>query len=778
MSQILPNLWQSVCLSCLLAAATPAVSSNPVAPPDECLPTFITPPQQPPAKTTKPYHLSANELQQPNTHTYNLLGDAKLLAPGRIILAKLLSFNRLTQQAYAFGQVRLIQPDILITAQRLNLNKKNQTALINDALYQLLPSRAYGQANTIDIDRNTQITRLKNATYTTCPLRSKLKRMDGSLYQTAYDHNVAWELSSEKIRFDQKKQRIYGYNTWLHFYHVPIFYTPYFNFSLNDRDSGLLFPTFGVHRSINDNSPNAYWLQPYYFNLAPNYDDTLSLLSMQDRGFLLDNEFRYLNPIHQVTLTVSGSHDQVVARDGLKYYLNDNTIETGKKAADRWRVKLNAQQHWNAHWQSEINWQKVSDYAFYSDYPIDAPLINQSTVPRHAKIRYNQNFFSGQLDGQLVVSDNLRLRKDAAYNYEQKPSFTLSYRQLIADQVQADLLTDITEFQISHPGLNKPEGVRQYFQPRLAYRLAKPYGYLAPQIQLNALQYRLEKHSTGTQNPDATFVPQYALRGGLIFERKLSLNQLALTQTLMPEFQWLYTPYIKQDQNPLFDTGTLSLNFSNLFALNRFSGYDRIGDTHQLTASVTTELYTPDHSQQFKAAFGQVFYFADRKVSLNNTTPQTAPLSDYYTQLSFFAPHLQISNTSQWKRDTYVLDAANSRLQLQLPPNFTFLLNNQASNLSHPKAKVETISGGLLWQPTTQWQFGTYMQYDYTHNLKTDNEYAIQYNNCCWSAELSLHEQQLQSGLYNYGFKFVIEFKGLSTVGTPFKQRLKEKLNF
>ncbi len=751
------------------------IAGNILANQSSCLPSLITSIQQPPKKTAKIYQLNADRLKQWAPNTYRLLGNAQLLAPGRIILADKLNYNRTAQRAQAFGHVRLIQPDVLITAETLILNKKQQKALITDTLYQLLPSRAFGQAQKMTIDQHTQITELTHATFTTCPLRGGLKIKNGSLYRAQYDHNVAWELSSDKIRLDKQKRRVYGYNTWLYFYHVPIFYTPYFNFSLDDRESGLLFPSFGVHRSINDNSPRAYWLQPYYFNLAPNYDNTLSMLAIQDRGILLDSEFRYLNRIHQATFTLTGIHDQVVAKQGLNYYLSNGTIQVGEKQPDRWRLKLQAKQHWNAHWQSEINWQKVSDYAFYSDLPIDEAFTNQTSAPRSGTLKYNQNFFSGQLDGKLTVSDNLRLRKDAPYNYEQKPSLNLSYRQLVFDKVQAALLTDITEFQISHPGLNKPEGVRQYLQPKLQYRLAKPYGYIESKLQFNAVQYHLQDTA---QDPIPVIIPQYALRGGLTFERNLTLNNTPLTQTLIPELQWLYTPYVKQEKNPLFDTQPLSLNFSNLFALNRFSGYDRIGDTHQLSTTLTTELYTPDHSQQFKAAIGQIFYFADRKVTLNNSPDETAPLSDYFTQVSFFAPNFQISNTSQWQKDSAALEAANTRLQLQLPPDFTLLLNNQASRLTQPTQKTESISGGLLWHPTGQWRFGAYMQYDYTHNLKTDNEYAIQYNNCCWSAELSLHEQQLESGVYNYGFKLVVEFKGLSTLGTPFNKRLQQKLNF
>ena len=58
----------------------------------------------------------------------------------------------------------------------------------------------------------------------------------------------------------------------MRFKDVPIFYTPYISFPVGDeRKSGLLFPSFSHSGS------NGYELDvPYYFNLAPNYDLTVT----------------------------------------------------------------------------------------------------------------------------------------------------------------------------------------------------------------------------------------------------------------------------------------------------------------------------------------------------------------------------------------------------------------------------------------------------------------------------------------------------------------------
>ena len=84
--------------------------------------------------------------------------------------------------------------------------------------------------------------------------------------------------------------RGHSYNMLLKYKNVPVFYTPFISFPLSDeRQSGILTPSFG---SAGDSG--TYLSIPYYFNLAKNYDFTVEVKSLSDRGILIDNEFRYL----------------------------------------------------------------------------------------------------------------------------------------------------------------------------------------------------------------------------------------------------------------------------------------------------------------------------------------------------------------------------------------------------------------------------------------------------------------------------------------------------
>ena len=116
-------------------------------------------------------------------------------------------------------------------------------------------------------------------------------------------------------------------NVKLTFKDVPIFYTPWMNFSYSgQRKSGLLAPyTAPTSRT------GLELTVPFYWNIAPNYDATISARLMSKRGIAFNNEFRYLG--EKSSGTVLGD---ILPRD----------LETQKT---RWRTSFCT--------QSELGWR-------------------------------------------------------------------------------------------------------------------------------------------------------------------------------------------------------------------------------------------------------------------------------------------------------------------------------------------------------------------------------------------------------------------------------------
>ena len=138
--------------------------------------------------------------------------------------------------------------------------------------FQILDRNGRGYAREISVQPDGKVD-LEQVRYTTCPVG-----------------NQDWMLQASSINLDTQNQEGSGHHVQLRFKGVPIFYTPYISFPVGDeRKTGLLFPNFG------HSSSNGYQLEvPYYFNLAPNYDVTLTPGFMSARGVQLGEDFRYL----------------------------------------------------------------------------------------------------------------------------------------------------------------------------------------------------------------------------------------------------------------------------------------------------------------------------------------------------------------------------------------------------------------------------------------------------------------------------------------------------
>ena len=120
-------------------------------------------------------------------------------------------------------------------------------------------------------------------------------------------------------------------------------------------------------------------------------------------------------------------------------------------------------------------------------------------------------------------------------------------------------------------------------------------------------------------------VPIYSLDTSLIFDRKL--NNYSFYQTLEPRLYYVKIPYRDQSDIPIFDSVESDFNLAQIFTENLFTGQDRINDVNQLTAAVSSRIYSSLNGYDiFKFIIAQRFYFEDQNVTLD--------LSDSYTRTS------------------------------------------------------------------------------------------------------------------------------------------------
>lgn len=755
-----------------------------------CQPEWLFEPQALPKNQTHT-EAFANQVWFPRSDYFKFKGDAEFIQPDRILKADRLKYDKTAQTAHAFGKVQLQQDDVILSANQGYFDQKNQTARLSEIRYQLLQNRSHGRADVLTANQKRQQLFLYEADFTTCPIVKSSKQRGNQTIETT--ESVDWQLDFKKLKIDELERRAYGYHTVVRFHDVPIFYIPYIDFPLDDRASGFLFPSFATYNTPTRPTLEQYISIPYFFNLAPNFDDTLTLTQFQTRGLMVENEFRYLQPKHQGKLTLTGINDKIIERQGLTY-LADSDVQSIEGDSQRWRLHFVGSQKWAKGLTSQINWQDISDPYFYKDYPnYQAPYVatdlNKATaVKRDASVRYQ----NGGFQSQLSLVDYLRLGHDAPYNYELRPSLAMSYGNTIANSgVNYLLNTEATEFDIRKAGHNKQESLRTYLNPVIGYQKQVQWGAFDAQWLGHRVNYTHRDTRTNGFNDDemeqVNWVSQYKLGGGLIFERYFDLNEAQYIQTLEPKVQYLNTPYVAQFNRPIFDTGERSLDFNNIFATNRFTGFDRIGDTEQVTLSLVSQLLTDAGEPLLSTGIGQIRYFKNRLVNLNNTDPealatlpddQTQVASDYYLKLDITLPKFQLGMTSQNQHDN-LEKIVNAQARMKVIPNrdFTFLLTAKVTHYDQPEEQKDLISG-LRWQLNGRWQLGTYWDYNWTQDINNDISAAARYDDCCWASELTITREELEPLLYNYRFNYMVEFKGLSTLGRSFTDSVLSKLNF
>jgi LPS-assembly protein len=371
---------------------------------------------------------------------------------------------------------------------------------------------------------------------------------------------------------------------------VPIFYTPYISFPLGDeRKSGVLFPAFG-HSGSNGFDAEV----PYYLNLAPNYDLTLTPGLLTARGVQLAEDFRYLT---------ARSHGQLDAT----FLPNDK-----QQHDDRSYVRYTDVTDIKHGLRFDADIASVSDSNYFQSFAVGTEQTSVTFLERRADVLYYDDVW--RIRGQLQNFQTIDTTVDAADRpYSRVP------------RVQASALYPVEnsnfEFAFDSEAVNflrgvGPTGVRLNLSPEIRWSSREPGYFFEPAVGYDFTQYDLQDAGLGRPSTPSRALPYVRVDTGLVFERNAGA-QGQRTQTLEPRLVYSYVPYRNQDELPIFDSGLPDLNLTELFRTNRYVGSDRIGDANQVALAVTTRLFdTVSGAQYLSATIGQIRYFSIPRVGL------------------------------------------------------------------------------------------------------------------------------------------------------------------
>ena len=476
-------------------------------------------------------------------------------------------------------------------------------ANFNEAFFQLMDRNGRGFARDIDVSPDGKVA-LEHVHYTSCPVGIE-----------------DWSLSASKINLDTQQGEGTARNVTMRFKNVPIFYTPYISFPLGDeRKSGLLFPSFG-HSGSNGFDAEV----PYYFNLAPNYDLTVTPGILTARGVQLAEDFRYLtsNSRGQLDATFLPNDKQQHEDRSYLRYTDITDIRHGLR------------------FDADI--ASVSDSNYFQSFAVGTEQTSVTFLERRADLLYYDDAWRIRAQLQNFQTIDITVA-DVDRPYSRVP------------RIQANALYPIAnsnfEFVFDSEAVNflrgiGPTGVRLNLSPEIRWSSRGPGYFFEPAVGYDFTQYDLQDAGLGLPSTPTRALPYARLDTGLVFERTAG-SQGQRTQTLEPRLVYSYVPYRNQNELPIFDSGLPDLNLTELFRTNRYVGSDRIGDANQLALAVTTRLFdTVTGTQYLSATVGQIRYFSIPRVGL-----PTDPLTPGAAQ---FAQNVPIVNPLQLPGDALLV---------------------------------------------------------------------------------------------------------------------------
>ncbi len=699
----------------------------------------IIPPAAADAKPT--LTLTADQATLDENGQASASGSVRLEKDGQALEAPELNYNRKTSRATAEKGLLYYRPGINLSAESADVNINEETGRFGNTQFALTENGGRGHAERVE-SLGAGMFELHVADYSTCPGEKK-----------------AWRLSAERIELDQQEGRGEAFDAVLRVFEWPVFYTPYISFPIDDkRHTGFLLPVIGL------SGRNGFELAtPYYINIAPGRDATVTPRLLTKRGVQLGGEFRYLNP-HSVGRVVG------------EYLPSDSAF-----GSDRSLFQFEHVGRFGRHFGIEADYTRVSDDEYFEDLGSDLSSTSQSQLERALELTFAATGvrFSALVRNFQTLEDDRGTQTFRLEPYERLPQAQLSLKSPTAP-LYVGLDTQFSNFQRD----DSVDGLRYDVRPRLGLGTDRGYWYAHSEASYRYTRYALRDTPTGADDTLDRQIPSFSTESGLRFERLLQNGWL---QTLEPRVFYLYNGFDAQDELPVFDTGIPDLRFDRLFSDNRFVGRDRIGDANQVTLGLTSRFIDPDDGRTVvNLNLGRIYGFSPIDVRLPQRSPigfgerhsdivanaEYAPLRNLYSSLTLqYDPEDARFNRGSVRAG--YRDDAGRRLDV----GYRYYRDFRAASVQSPTGPFETLEQTdiLLKLPVSQRLklFGRW-NYSLENSQSVQTLGGLEYRpSCCWAMRGAWQRfVRNQEGEYDTGIFFQIELTGLGRFGDNIEKLL------
>ena len=657
----------------------------------------------------------------------------------------------------ALGNVHYDDNQVILKGPKAwsNLNTKDTNVWEGD--YQMVGRQGRGTADLMKQRGENRYTILENGTFTSC--------LPGS---------NTWSVVGSEVIHDREEQVAEIWNARFKLGPVPIFYSPYLQLPVGDkRRSGFLIP----NAKYSTSNYFEFYL-PYYWNIAPNMDATITPHYIHKRGNIMwENEFRYL--------TKAGAG--LMEFDYLpsdKVFQDEHPSEGDKH---RWMYYWKHAGVLDQVWRFNIDYTKVSDPYYFNDFDSKYG----SSTDGYATQKFSVGYAIENFDATVSTKQFQGFGAQTNSTYGAGPQLDVNWYQNDVGPFDTRVYAQAVHFVNTNSDM--PEATRLHIEPTINLPWSNDWASLNTEAKLMATHYQQKnldwynkRYGTDLEESVNRTLPQFKMDGKLIFERDMGLLADGYTQTLEPRMQYLYVPYRDQSKIQNYDSSCLQSDYGGLFRDRTYGGLDRIASANQLTTGVTTRVYDDAAVERFNVSVGQIYYFTESRTGDDDINWE----KDNKTGSLVWAGDTYWRMTDRWglrggvQYDTRLDNIATGSAaieyrrdedrMLQLtyryasPEYIQATLPNYA-NTDQYKDGISQVGTAASWPIADRWSVvGAYYS-DTTAQKPADQMLGLQYNSCCYAIRVGYERKlngwdtQNSQGKYDNVIGFNIELRGLSS---------------
>lgn len=672
----------------------------------------------------EPVDIDADQVTRSEDGTITATGHVIIKRTDETLIADQVIYHTPRHMMEASGHVIIRSARATIRADQAQLQTQSHTGTMQHATI-ILPGGERIQAKQL---RRIDDQRLEaeHAIYSSCP-----------------QDEESWRIAASHAIVDQEAGELISTHSRLELWQVPVFYTPWWSQPLR-RKSGLLIP------SVNTGKRRGTELSiPYYIAPDENWDATLTPHWMSVRGMMGEAELRHISTMGYERISGATIDDTVAKRV-------------------RGRIKGEMQWQLPAATVLSARADHVSDYAYLADYAgvgdvslrylqSEASLSQQfalaetrtdwSLQAQHLQdLLLTSNATTLQILPRLQSNTDWQLHPNAVAHLEQQT--TRFDRRIGVDGWRMDL----------HPYIELPwelsgGGIRSTITGGMRHT-----------------RYWLKSAGPNISRPTRT-------TGEASMELRSDFERISEARhwrhVISPILRYDYVGAPDQSLLPNFDSAFGLLTWSNLLSGNRFSGLDRIEKTNRLSMVVENRLQARNGDSEAArdvlivrggAAYDMMRRSVDRLLQPVATQPFSNLLGEIIWQP---LAGTTLYGTGQYNPVGHYWSSTSSYLNLtgkgySLYAGYLFIDQRYST-----RTELLDLRGSFSliprWQATASWQ------YDRVLKLSQQATLGIEYHHPCWTLGLETYRINRRSGTTtaaNTGFRLLLEFKGLGSVGS------------